>query len=537
MKRFLGVVMLFACLLGITPRVAADEAVDAASGTVRLLLSAEPPSLDSVRATDQVSFFVLAHLMDGLLQYDAGNRLAPALAERWELRPDGATFWLRRGATWEDGAPVTAHDFVHAWREVLRPANAAPYASLLYPLQNARAIASGELPVESLGVRAPEDHRLEVAFGQPCAWFPALTAFMTLLPLRADFHAAQGGRHAADAGRLLANGPFRLARWVHGAELVLEKNPRYWNAGAIRLQRIEVPYMTTDAQAELNLFLDRRIAMANIAPDSVRQVLLERQHLRRFADGYVHFLAFNFREGRATQNLRLRRAIQAALDPGEIVNRVLRMPGLRPAESLFPTVLRGRERAFVDEYPLAAPARGDAIAQREFAAALAELGVTELAPLHLLTGEAPTALRIGEYAQARLAETLGVRVRLDRQITKQRLQQMARGEFDLALQNWGPDFDDPVTFAELLASWNPINRGQYRSAGYDRWLGVALGSTEQAERLAAFDAMQRLVRDEAPLIPVYENARLYVQHPALQGVVRAPFFGDPNLRHAWIGAR
>ena len=537
MMRLRPLILLLACLAGGTAHAAPEEAVDAASGTVRLLLSTEPPSLDSVRATDQVSFFVLSHLMDGLLQYDADNRLAPALAERWELRPDGATFWLRRGATWEDGVPVTAHDFVHAWREVLRPANAAPYASLLYPLQNARAIASGELPVESLGVRAAEDHRLEVAFGQPCAWFPALTAFMTLLPLRADFHAAQGERHAADAGRLLANGPFRLTRWVHGAELVLEKNPRYWNAAAIRLQRIEVPYMTTDAQAELNLFLDRRIAMANIAPDSVRQVLLQRQRLRRFADGYVHFLAFNFRQGRPTQNLRLRRAIQAALDPGEIVNRVLRMPGLRPAESLFPTVLRGRERAFVDEYPLAAPARGDAIAQREFAAALAELGVTELAPLHLLTGEATTALRISEYAQARLAETLGVRLRLDRQITKQRLQQMSRGEFDLALQNWGPDFDDPVTFAELLASWNPINRGQYRSAGYDRWLGVALGSNEPAQRLAAFDELQRLVRDDAPLIPVYENARLYVQHPALQGVVRAPFFGDPNLRHARIGTR
>ena len=115
----------------------------------------------------------------------------------------------------------------------------------------------------------------------------AACGLMTLLPLRTDFHAAQGGRHAADAGRLLANGPFRLTRWVHGAQLVLEKNPRYWNAGAIRLQRIEVPYMTTDAQAELNLFLDGRIAMANIAPDSVRQVLLERQRLRRFADGYA----------------------------------------------------------------------------------------------------------------------------------------------------------------------------------------------------------------------------------------------------------
>jgi oligopeptide transport system substrate-binding protein len=537
MMRLPPLILLLVCLLGATPHGRADEAVDAASGTVRLLLSTEPPSLDSVRATDQVSFFVLAHLMDGLLQYDADNHLAPALAERWEVRPDGATFWLRRGATWEDGAPVTARDFVYAWREVLRPANAAPYASLLYPLQNARAIVSGDLPVESLGVSAPQDYRLELAFGQPCAWFPALTAFMTLLPLRQEFHAAHGARHAADAGRLLANGPFRLARWVHGAELVLEKNPRYWNAGAIRLQRIAVPYMTTDAQAELNLFLDGRIAMANIAPDSVRQALLERRRLRRFADGYVHFLAFNFREGRATRSLPLRRAIQAALDPGEIVNHVLRMPGLRPAESLFPTVLRGSERPFIEEYPLPAPVRGDAIAQRELAAALAQLGVTELPPLHLLTGEAPTALRIGEYAQARLAEVLGVRVRLDRQITKQRLQQMARGDFDLALQNWGPDFDDPVTFAELLASWNPINRGQYRSAGYDRWLHVALGSTEQAQRLAAFDAIQRLVRDEAPLIPVYENARLYVQHPALRGVVRAPFFGDPNLRHARIGAR
>ena len=90
MMRLRPLILLLACLAGGTSYAAPGEAVDAASGTVRLLLSAEPPSLDSVRATDQVSFFVLSHLMDGLLQYDADNRLAPALAERWELRPDGA---------------------------------------------------------------------------------------------------------------------------------------------------------------------------------------------------------------------------------------------------------------------------------------------------------------------------------------------------------------------------------------------------------------------------------------------------------------
>jgi oligopeptide transport system substrate-binding protein len=534
MTIMLRIALFLACLLAAATGGVADEAVDPSSGTVRLALSGEPPSLDSIRATDQLSFFVLAHLMEGLLRYDAQNRLAPALAERWELREDGATFWLRRGALWENGAQVVAGDFVHAWREVLRPSNAAPYASLLYPLRNARAIAAGGMPVESLGVTAPEDFRLELAFAEPCAWFPALTAFMTLLPLQPAFHAAQGERHAADAGRILANGPYRLARWVHGAELVLERNPRYRDAQAVRIRRIEIPYITTDAQAELNLFLDRRIAIANIAPESVRQALVERLRLRRFADGYVHFLGFNFRDGRVTRSLALRRAIQAALDPGYIVDRVLRMPGLRPAESLFPSVLSGATRALIDEFPLAPPPRGEELARRELAGALTELGVLELPPLHLLTGEAPTALRIGEYVQARLAEVLGIRVRLDRQITKQRLQQMNRGEFDIALQNWGPDFDDPITFAELLVSGNPVNRGRYASAAYDRWVRAAGRALEPSGRLAAFDAMQRLVRDDAPLIPLYENARLYVQHPALHGVVRAPFSGDPDLRHAWI---
>jgi oligopeptide transport system substrate-binding protein len=512
----------------------ADAAVDAAAGVLRLALASEPASLNSLRATDQVSFFILSHLHDGLLQYDAQNRLAPALAERWQVSESGATFWLRRDARWEDGSPLTAHDFVHAWRELVRPGSASPYASMLYPIANARAIVAGQAEPATLGVTAPEDYRLEVAFDEPCAWFPALTAFMTLLPVPREFHLAQGERYAADAGRLLSSGPYRLTRWVHGAELVLEKNPRYWNADAIRIERIEIPYITTDSHAELNLFLDRRIAVANISADSLRQVLNARLRLRQFGDGYVHFLSFNFRDGRLTRNQALRRAIQAVIDPVELRDKVLRLPGARAAESLYPSVLHGAHRAFIEEYPLEAPQRGDAAGRRELARAAGELGIASWPSLHLLTGETSSALRIGEYLQARLQQSLGLELRIDRQITKQRLQQMNRGEFDLALQNWGPDFDDPVSFAELLGSANAINRGQYASREYDRWLRLAQGSAVQGVRLEALDHMQRLVQSDAALIPLYENARLYVQDPRLRGVVRAPFFGDPNLRHAWL---
>ena len=132
--------------------------------TITRVLAQEPPQLDSTRATDQVSIFVLGHIMEGLLRYDASNRLVPGVAERWDLRPDGATFWLRDDARWNDGRPVTAHDFVFAWRTIVDPANASEYAFILYYIRNAEAINAGQMPPEALGVRATSDRVLEVAF-------------------------------------------------------------------------------------------------------------------------------------------------------------------------------------------------------------------------------------------------------------------------------------------------------------------------------------------------------------------------------------
>lgn len=512
----------------------ADAAVDAAAGILRLALADEPPNLNSVSTTDQISSFVLLHTNEGLLHYDRNNRLAPALALRWEIDERGAKFWLRRDARWEDGSPVSAHDFVFAWREVVDPANASQYAPLMFPVANARAIAAGEKPSTELGVSAIADDVLEVRFDEPCAYFPALTAYTTFLPVKEGFYRAQGERYAADAGRILANGPYRLQAWVHGASLVLEKNPLYHDAGSIRIRRIEIPYITGDPLAQLNLFLDGRIALASVPPERLRDLLAERVKLRQFVDGSLSYLAFNLREGRATRSLALRRAVQAAIDPAELVNRVLRLPGGRPTDSLFPSFLAGAEARLVDEYPLEGPPRGDAIARRFAAQARAELGDALQQPLYLLSGDSPAAMKAGEYVQARLSRLLGLDVRIDRQIFKQRLQKMVRGEFDIVLTNWGPDFDDPLTFGDLLASWNPNNRGRYRSEDYDRWVAVAQSTTAPGVRLEAMDKLQRRIVQDAPIIPLYENAQLYVQHPRLHGVVRSIFGGDPNLRYAWL---
>ena len=101
------------------------KAIDIENRSISVIVLQEPPQLDSSRSTDTSSGQILGHVMEGLLHYDNNNQLVPGVAERWEIRPDGATFWLRKNARWSDGKPVTAHDFKFAWQLALKPSTAS----------------------------------------------------------------------------------------------------------------------------------------------------------------------------------------------------------------------------------------------------------------------------------------------------------------------------------------------------------------------------------------------------------------------------
>jgi oligopeptide transport system substrate-binding protein len=256
--------------------------------------------------------------------------------------------------------------------------------------------------------------------------------------------------------------------------------------------------------------------------------------LKLFSTGTVYFLEFNLRPGRIATNLNLRKAIQAVFAPTELVNKVVGLPGILPTISLFPRTVKGLREPWRDEYP-PPPQRHSVQQARDYLAqAKAELGVQQLPALVLLTSDSPRARKEAEYYQQLLAAGLGLDVRIDSQTFKQYLDRMDRGQFDIALAGWGPDFDDPISFGNLFASWNENNRGRYRSEQYDNWVRLADNSPDPQERMRAFAAMQQHLIDEAPILPAYENAQIYVQHRQLRGVVRAIFGPDPNYRFARV---
>lgn len=528
----IGAVMV--ALAHITEMGDAARAVDPVAQSITLSLSTEPPQLDSTKSTDTTSFMILGHVMEGLLRYDARNRLGAGVAQDWDVRPDGATFWLRRDARWSDGQPVTAHDFAFAWKLAVDPANASQYSFIFYMIKNARAINEGRLGVDTLGVRAVDDHTLTVEFERPTAYFDKLMAFGTFMPVREDFYRKTQGRYGADADELLYNGPFKIARWVHGASIRLEKNEHYWNRDAIRLNVIDMAYITNDANASLNLFKDGKIALAGLDADTLQNALENRWKIRKFSDGSVFYLELNHRPGRLTANFHLRKALQLAFDPGELVYKVIKVPGNIPGESLFPVWLRGVNGLFRQEYP-PPPHRMDVDRAREhLAAAKNVLGLEDIPPLVLLVGDSPVSRKQAEYVQDLYRRTLGLEIKIDAQIFKQRLAKMTSGEFDMVAAGWGPDYDDPLTFGDLFASWNKNNRGEYSNPALDRWVRVAEGTLDPKTRMEAFASIQRIIHDDAVIIPNYERVGVYVTHPQLEGLTRRVVGHDPDYTYAWV---
>jgi oligopeptide transport system substrate-binding protein len=525
---------LMCCIAVFCPAVLRADAVDFDSQTITIALTQEPPQLNSMKATDQVSILVLGHLMEGLTRYDRRGNIVPGIAERWEITDESATFWLRRDAQWSDGLPVTAHDFVFAWQNALDPATASEYAFILYPIEHGEAINMGDLPPSELGVVAEDDYTLRVQLARPTGYFIKLTAFSTYYPVRRDFFAVKGQRYGADADDLLFNGPFRMTDWVHGASLRMVKNEHYWDRDNITLNAINADYITADSRARLNLFIDNKIVHTQLDGETYKDALTQRFRIRRFTTGSVFFLEYNHRPGRITENANLRRAIQHVFDADEMVNKVLATPGNLPGESLFPVWLQGVEGRFRTEYP-APRVTPDVKTGREYLAkARKELGVKEIPPLVLLVSDSPTAAKQAEYMQGLLAARLGLKVKIDIQTFKQRLAKMTAGDFDIVGAGWGPDFDDIMTFGDLFASWNLNNRGRYSNPEYDRLVRVAMNSSAPKVRMDAMGQAQDILFEDAVVLPQYEQGVIYLMHAKLKGVVRRVVGMDPDFIHAEV---
>ncbi|GJM72294.1 hypothetical protein HMSSN036_45100 [Paenibacillus macerans] len=222
----------------------------AADQTLKINLSAEPPTFDPAQAKDSQANTVLKTMYEGLTRQDESGQAVPGVAESWEPNDDGTqyTFHLRKDAKWSNGDPVTANDFVFAWERVLSPETqpAAPYAYQLYYLKNAQEYNEGKITdFSQVGVKAVDDYTLQVDLVAPTPYFVGLTSFYTYYPVHQSVK--DDPKWAVDQSKMIVNGAFTLTNWVKGSTIEVTKNENYWDKDNIKLNKITMTLVNSSA--------------------------------------------------------------------------------------------------------------------------------------------------------------------------------------------------------------------------------------------------------------------------------------------------
>ncbi len=348
---------------------------------MRVRLSSEPLTLDVSTATDTMSHLIQHQLMDGLYEYDEKGRIQPAGAVSYTVSDDGLvyTIRLRRDATWSDGEPVTAQHYVDGITRLLEPETAAGYAWLMRLVQGAEAFNTGETNDPStLGVRALEDYTLEITLVQAASYFDSILAFSTTYPVRLDV-IERHGEQWAKTGNFVGNGAYVLTEWAHNNYVILAKNPKYWGADDVSIERIEFRIIPDGAdalaayeQGELDLLGD------GYPSEETERILKEMpDHLRRLPRPGTYYIGLNSVHP-PTDNLNFRRALASAVDKQTVFNEQLERPWRIVACGVIPPEIPGYQGCGNVGYEFNVPA-----AQEYLEAALDELGIDDPADISI----------------------------------------------------------------------------------------------------------------------------------------------------------
>ncbi|KAB2705241.1 peptide ABC transporter substrate-binding protein, partial [Brucella intermedia] len=226
---YLRFVLASACWLSLAGAASAETVLNRDSGS-------DPSSLDQHRTTTAQEGALLRDLYEGLVTEDGKGELIPGVAQSWDISSDGLTytFRLRENAKWSNGDPVTAGDFEYSLRRIMDPKTGAGYASILYPIKNAREINTGKLPVDQLGVHSLDDHTLKITLASPTPYFLPILAHQTALPLNRKAVEKYGDKFTM-AGNMVSNGAYTLVSFTPNAQIVMKKNPYFWDAGSVRI--------------------------------------------------------------------------------------------------------------------------------------------------------------------------------------------------------------------------------------------------------------------------------------------------------------
>ncbi|MBO4881247.1 MAG: peptide ABC transporter substrate-binding protein [Firmicutes bacterium] len=518
-----------------------DEPTETSDAFVlKACIASEPETIDVSTISSVDGSTYVQHMFENLMKYapttehpaeDANmymTEVVPGQAASYTVSDDECvyTFKLRDDIFWSDGQPVTANDWVYSWRRLVNPATAADYGYFLDGIvKNAASIQAEEMDPSELGIKAIDDKTLEITLEAPCSYFIEMCAFASLMPLREDV--VEGNDSWTDPANIVVNGPYIISEWVHDSYIKMVPNDQYYDAANLGPDEI-IWYLSDSETAILSSYQAGEYDFIESFPTDMIESLTASGDC--FINPYVgtYYLYLNCDK---IPSWKVRAAMTLSVDRDHIVNDVTQ-GGQTPATGFVASGIldsTGKNFAYgVSElgavynwlsktYPdadLTTYAGKCELAKQLYDEAVAdgEWDPNTTVVYNFNTSEAHKA--IAEACGHDWQTVLGMTITLENQEWATYTTGLGEHKFGVARLGWIADYNDPVTYLELMVTGNSYNYGLYSDAAFDEAIASAKAMHAGPERDALLYSAEETMFSEGgfPVMPVYYYTNMYCAH-------------------------
>ena len=495
---------------------------------MRYVSGSEPESLDPQGSSGQPEARIHVALFDGLTEYhpETGQAIS-SLAERWEPNSDNSvfTFYLRE-AKWSNGDPITAHDFVYSLRRGLSPELASRSAYLAYYIKSAQAYNEGKARAEDIGVEAVDDRTLRFTLAQAVPFFPGLVAhqFFRPVPRKAIEKHGQAWTQPAN---IVTSGAFGLRVWRPYDRIEVVRNPQYWDAARVKLERITF-YPLEDATTMMNLYKAGEVdAVYNHVPPAawIDRLRMTKDHMDE-PEAAIDYYMLNTTKPPMT-DIRVRKAFNMAIDKAGLAayQRTIKPLTAFTPEGIFP----GYPRPAGDPFDVQRARQLLAEAGYRNASGAYDPAAFPIDDVELTYNTTERNRQIAEYVQAQWKQNLGLTVPLRNMEWKTYLDHRAKLQYNgVARAGWVGDYIDPYTFLDLFSTRTGDNGTGWYDQKYVDTLRAANRQTDPSKRYAMLAEAEKILLDAQPVIPLATSSTNWMRKPYVKGM-----YPNPVTLHAW----
>jgi peptide/nickel transport system substrate-binding protein len=468
-------------------------------------------TLDPHHAYETTNLMIHNSTYDTLVEFRADDltKVAPRLADRWEVSADGLTytFYLHPGVKFTSGNPVTAEDVRFSWMRLKNiKDNPAFYADIVADVQ------------------VVNDTTVKVTLTEPSPAFLAICAAPAMSIVDSKVVKEHGGTDAPDADQTdkakdwldqnsAGSGPFILTKWTPKAEIILEANPNYWRGkpklGKVIIKHVADPttalQMLQRGDADLLDSLDVDLVEQAKADPNLQVVIGQTLNQNYLA------MTSNPELSKPLSDKRVRQAIALSIDYEGLIKALLRGYGSR-APSIIPLGILGVDPAMTQGRNL-----------EKAKALLKEAGYEKGFEVDLSYGSNPVRETIAAKLKSDLAE-VGITVNLKPMEQSVYLSEMRAQKLAFCFGGWTPDYLDPTMWTDYFSYHDRgiAKRMWYNNPEAERLAKIIGTEFDLAKREQAIKDLQKVLMDDMPFTMLYQTQQIVVMNKAVKGFAYHP---------------